>query len=53
MYSPAEILHGLANPAVIKTIAVMRKKNPGRWDGEREYRFVGEHFRRSLMSQKF
>lgn len=25
--------HGLANPEVIKTIAVMRSTNPGRWDG--------------------
>jgi D-3-phosphoglycerate dehydrogenase len=25
--------HGLANPEVIKTIAVMRATNPGRWDG--------------------
>lgn len=25
--------HGLANPEVLKTIAVMRATNPGRWDG--------------------
>ena len=25
--------HGLANPEVIKTIAVMRATNPGRWEG--------------------
>jgi D-3-phosphoglycerate dehydrogenase / 2-oxoglutarate reductase len=25
--------HGLANPEVIKTIAVMRSKDPGRWQG--------------------
>jgi len=25
--------HGLANPEVIKTIAVMRQTNPGRWEG--------------------
>ncbi|MCH7740432.1 MAG: hypothetical protein IIC93_09830, partial [Chloroflexi bacterium] len=25
--------HGLANPEVIKTIAVMRATNPGRWAG--------------------
>ena len=25
--------HGLANPEVIKTIAVMRQSNPGRWQG--------------------
>ena len=25
--------HGLANPEVIKTIAVMRSTNPGRWEG--------------------
>ena len=25
--------HGLANPEVIKTIAVMRSTDPGRWDG--------------------
>ena len=25
--------HGLANPEVIKTIAVMRQTNPGRWQG--------------------
>ena len=25
--------HGLANPEVIKTIAVMRQSNPGRWEG--------------------
>ena len=25
--------HGLANPEVIKTIAVMRSTNPGRWQG--------------------
>ena len=25
--------HGLANPEVIKTIAVMRASDPGRWDG--------------------
>ena len=25
--------HGLANPEVIKTIAVMWATNPGRWEG--------------------
>ena len=25
--------HGLANPEVIKTVAVMRQTDPGRWDG--------------------
>ncbi len=28
-----EAPHGLANPEVIKTIAVMRATDPGRWDG--------------------
>ena len=25
--------HGLANPEVIKTVAIMRQSDPGRWDG--------------------
>ena len=25
--------HGLANPEVIKTVAVMRQTDPGRWEG--------------------
>ena len=29
--------HGLANPEVIKTIAVMRATNPGRWEGVPEF----------------
>ena len=29
--------HGLANPEVIKTIAVMRSVDPGRWDGVPEF----------------
>jgi phosphoglycerate dehydrogenase-like enzyme len=28
-----EAPHGLANPEVIKTIAVMRATKPGRWEG--------------------
>ena len=28
-----KVPHGLANPEVIKTIAVMRSTDPGRWDG--------------------
>ena len=29
--------HGLANPEVIKTIAVMRASDPGRWDGVADF----------------
>ncbi len=29
--------HGLANPEVIKTIAVMRATNPGRWEGAPDF----------------
>ena len=29
--------HGLANPEVIKTIAVMRATNPRRWEGVPEF----------------
>ncbi len=29
--------HGLANPEVIKTIAVMRATNPGRWEGTPDF----------------
>ena len=29
--------HGLANPEVIKTLAVMRASNPGRWEGTPDF----------------
>ena len=29
--------HGLANPEVIKTVAVMRQSDPGRWDGVADF----------------
>ena len=29
--------HGLANPEVIKTIAIMRNSNPGRWKGVSDF----------------
>lgn len=32
-----EAPHGLANPEVIKTIAVMRSSEPGRWDGVADF----------------
>ena len=32
-------LHGLANPDVLKTIAVMRERGPNRWDGIPDPRF--------------